>query len=121
MKLKYPIHYSVEVASNYANETKSLTNGFSRFSYTSGPASEKPSTTTNLKTAIKHAKKHGGSVVAYYLEDKPMDYPEGSIMAEKAKLMGYRHNTYGRKTVFGEAVLPDRSYGNAMPSELASI
>jgi len=119
MKLKYPIHYKVEIESFHYGETKSLCRNFSMFCHTVGPASEKASTTQSKATAIRHARKHGGSVVAYYLEDKPMDCPEGSIIAQKAKMMGYRHATYGRKTIYGEPLLPDCSYGNAMPRELA--
>ena len=106
MKLKYPISYSVERQDPfYPSSTQNLINGFSRWWYTSGPTHEKASETQNKKTAVRHAKNHGGSVVAYWLADRESRSPV-------ARSRGYRGGTYSRKTVFGPKVREDQDNGN---------
>ena len=84
-KLKYPIHFEVEV------------NGvplFSNFSKQAITYSErcKASSTKSFKNAIKNAKKHkGANVIAYWLEDKPC----------VSNLLTGRQTTYGQRCVYG--------------------
>ena len=103
MKLKYPISYEVAKSGlGWAQSGKLyLASSFSEWAFACGIGAKRASSTASLKKAVRMAKKHGGSVIAFWLEDKPSKNGVG------------RNITYGQKVVFGPALGIDRNHDNA--------